>query len=153
MGPCGRMRPREGLVFPWHRPWVRLLKRTKYRMDCPSGVSTHGWLAHCPLLTCPMYCGFFAGWHDVFWPQSQQSFHCNKRVKWSQHNQQKWAQAVWPTGLSAAHMLPPVLSCGPATCCPFVALFCSDNSSKGVKETRFLLVSTSFLAQYGSGNL
>ena len=117
---------------------VGWLKRTKYRMDWPSGVSTHGWLAHCPLLTCPMYCGFFAGWHDVFWPQSQQSFHCNKRVKWSQHNQQKWAQAVWPTGLPAAHMLPPVLSCGPATCCPFVALFCSNYISKGISYLTFV---------------
>ena len=109
MGPCGRMRPREGLVFPWHRPWVRLLKRTKYRMDWPSGVSTHGWLAHCPLLACPMYCGFFAGWHDVFWPHNQQSLYCNKRVKWAEPQRALGEPSVWPNGLPAAHMLPPCI--------------------------------------------
>ena len=144
----------RGPCFPWHRPWGRLLKRTKYRMDWPSGVSTHGWLTHCPLLTCPPYCGFFAGWHDVFWPHSQQQDGKVGRTTvgiWgtskSRHNQCGPLACLLPT------CCPLVLSCGRATCCPFVALFCSDNSSKGIKETRFLLVSINFLAQYGSGNL
>ena len=47
---------------------VGWLKRTKYGMDWLSGVSTHGWLTHCPLLTCPLYCGFFQSWPRVFVP-------------------------------------------------------------------------------------
>ena len=139
MGPCGLMRPRGGLVFPCHRPWGRLLKRTKYRMDWPSGVSTHGWLAHCLLLACPMYCGFFAGWHDVFWPHSQQSLYCNKRVKWAEP---QWAfgepakvgttsVAHWPA--CCPHVAPlycPVVAPHVARSLPFFAPAISQKASK-----------------------
>ena len=95
----------RGPCFPWHRPWGRLLKRTKYRMDWPSGVSTHGWLAHCPLLTCPMYCGSLQAGMMYFGLTAS-----NKRVKWAEP---QWAfgepAKVWPTSLPAAHMLPPCI--------------------------------------------
>ena len=121
------------------------LKRTKYGMDWLSGVSTHGWLTHCPLLTCPLYCGFFQSWPHVFATcicafYIQQGFYC--KVKYPQlHTVIKttpnpslwptWCPHVAPCIVPSRHMLP-------------VALFCSDNSSKGIKETRFPCSASAF---------
>ena len=91
----------------YHRPWGRLAGLDKVE-DGLAVRCEYSWLVS-PIghsLTCPMYCGFFAGWHDVFCPHSQQGFYCNKRVKWSQP---RWARvpttivAYWPA------------------CCPHVA--------------------------------
>ena len=115
----------RGPCFPWHRPWGRLLKRTKYRMDWPSGVSTHGWLAHCPLLTCPMYCGSLQAGMMYFGLTAS-----NKRVK--------WAEPQWAFGepakvgtTSVAHW--------PA-CCPHVApLYCPVVAPHVARSLPFLL--------------
>ena len=128
---------------------VGWLKRTKYGMDWLSGVSTHGWLTHCPLLTCPLYCGFFQSWPRVFVPFTSSGASIAKK---STRNYTQWSKLppIPPCGLPGAHMLPPVLS-RPATCCP-LPFFAPTTPQKASKKPAFpwWLVSISFLAQHGS---
>ena len=150
---CGRKRPRGGLVFFYHGPWGRLAEEDKVQ-DGLAVRCKYSWLVS-PLstLNLPNVLWFFAGWHDVFWPHNQQSLYCNKRVKWAEPQRALGEPSVWPNGLPAAHMLPPCIVLWSRHMLPVRCPFCSDNSSKGVKETRFLLVSVNFLAQYGNGYL